>query len=86
MAEFQLPEMLRTPLEELILQIKVLKLGAANTFLQKAIESPPEKSINDAVNLLKDLVSNHAHPQLTTPLLACPDVWRGVDPTGIPFG
>ena len=56
MAEFQLPEMLRTPLEELVLQIKVLKLGMAEEFLEKAIETPPKKSIRDAITLLKNLV------------------------------
>ena len=56
MAEFQLPEMLRTPLEELVLQIKILKLGMAEQFLEKAIERPPQKSIHDAITLLKDLV------------------------------
>lgn len=57
MADFQIPEMLRTPLEELVLQIKILKLGLAEPFLAKAIETPPRKSIVDAVTLLKDLVS-----------------------------
>ena len=56
MADFQLPEMLRTPLEELVLQIKILKLGLARPFLEKAIEAPPPKAVNDAVELLKDLV------------------------------
>ncbi len=56
MADFQTPEMLRTPLEELILQIKILKLGLAEQFLEKAIESPPGKSVHNAITLLKDLV------------------------------
>lgn len=60
MAEFQLPEMLRTPLEELVLQIKMLKLGKAREFLKKAIEPPPDKSVHDAITMLKNLV-NHAH-------------------------
>lgn len=57
MAEFQLPEMLRTPLEELVLQIKILKLGMALEFLQKAIEPPEEKAVRNALQCLKDLVS-----------------------------
>ena len=56
MADFQVPEMLRTPLEELILQIKILRLGKVESLLQKALESPPAKSINDSIQLLKDLV------------------------------
>ena len=55
--EYQKPEMLRTPLEELVLQIKILKLGPAEMFLQKAIESPETKAVSDAVRCLKDLVS-----------------------------
>ena len=57
MAEFQLPEMLRTPLEELVLQIKVLRLGLAGPFLERALEPPPAKAVNDAIKLLKNLVS-----------------------------
>ena len=57
MAEFQLPEMLRTPLEELVLQIKILKLGFAQSFLQKAIEPPEEKAVENALQCLRDLVS-----------------------------
>ena len=38
--DFQLPEMLRTPLDSLCLQIKILKLGNMWDFLCKAIEPP----------------------------------------------
>ena len=57
LAEYQQPEMLRTPLEELLLQIKVLKLGQVESFLQKAIEAPERKAVNNAIRCLKDLVS-----------------------------
>ena len=57
MDEYQIPELLRTPLEELVLQIKILKLGLAEPFLEKALEAPPTKSVRDAVCLLKNLVS-----------------------------
>ena len=57
MDEYQIPELLRTPLEELILQIKILKLGLAEPFLEKALEAPPTKSVRDAICLLKNLVS-----------------------------
>ena len=56
MEEYQLPEMLRTPLEELVLQIKILNLGMAASFLSKAIEPPSMRAINNAINCLKDLV------------------------------
>ena len=58
MVEFQLPEMLRTPLEELVLQIKILKLGRALPFLQKAIEPPKEEAVQNAIQCLRDLVSS----------------------------
>ena len=57
MEEFQLPEMLRTPLEELVLQIKILKLGRVIPFLQKALEPPKEKSVRNALQCLQELVS-----------------------------
>ena len=61
MAEYQVPEMLRTPLEELVLQIKILKLGMAFSFLSKAIEPPSETAVNTAISCLKDLVSERGH-------------------------
>ena len=57
MEEFQLPEMLRTPLEELVLQIKILGLGRVIPFLQKALEPPKEKSVQNALQCLQELVS-----------------------------
>ena len=57
MAEFQQAEMLRTPLEELVLQIKILKLGNVIPFLQKAIEPPNEQAVSSALKCLRDLVS-----------------------------
>ena len=56
MADYQLPEMLRTPLEELVLQIKILKMGAAATFLAKAIEPPSDTAILNALSCLQQLV------------------------------
>ena len=57
LAEYQQPEMLRTPLEELVLQIKILKLGEAGAFLQKAIQAPEKEAVSNAIRCLKDLVS-----------------------------
>lgn len=39
-AEYQLPEILRTPLQSLCLQIKSLKLGSISGFLSRALQSP----------------------------------------------
>ena len=40
LAPYQLPEMHRTPLHELCLQIKLLELGEIEDFLAKAPEAP----------------------------------------------
>ncbi|XP_077466945.1 ATP-dependent DNA/RNA helicase DHX36 [Stigmatopora argus] len=52
---YQLPEIMRTPLEELCLQIKILKLGGIAHFLQKALDPPTEKAVDLAIKNLKDL-------------------------------
>ncbi|XP_008298318.1 ATP-dependent DNA/RNA helicase DHX36 [Stegastes partitus] len=52
---YQLPEIMRTPLEELCLQIKILKLGSIGRFLEKALDPPTEKAINLAIKNLTDL-------------------------------
>nr|XP_057935113.1 ATP-dependent DNA/RNA helicase DHX36 [Doryrhamphus excisus] len=52
---YQLPEIMRTPLEELCLQIKILKLGGIAHFLQKALDPPSEKAVNLAIKNLKEL-------------------------------
>ncbi|XP_028276111.1 ATP-dependent DNA/RNA helicase DHX36 [Parambassis ranga] len=52
---YQLPEIMRTPLEELCLQIKILKLGSIGRFLEKALDPPTEKAVNLAIRNLTDL-------------------------------
>ncbi|MED6257929.1 ATP-dependent DNA/RNA helicase dhx36, partial [Ataeniobius toweri] len=52
---YQLPEIMRTPLEELCLQIKILKLGSISRFLEKAMDPPSEKAVNLAIKNLTDL-------------------------------
>jgi HrpA-like RNA helicase len=56
LADYQVPEMLRTPLEELILQIKILKMGAVAAFLNKALEPPSETAVLNAITSLHQLV------------------------------
>lgn len=73
MAEFQLPELLRSPLEEICLQVKLLGLGKCSTFLAKAMQAPDEISIESACDLLKRMDAFDANEDLT-PLgrhLAC---------------
>lgn len=47
--------MFRTPLHELALSIKLLRLGAIENFLSKAIEPPPLDAVIEAEVLLRDL-------------------------------
>ena len=46
------PEMLRTPLHEVALMIKLLQLGEVPSFLAHALEPPQETSVTEAVVLL----------------------------------
>ncbi|XP_040901545.1 ATP-dependent DNA/RNA helicase DHX36 [Toxotes jaculatrix] len=52
---YQLPEIMRTPLEELCLQIKILKLGSIARFLEKALDPPTERAVSLAIKNLTDL-------------------------------
>ena len=56
LADYQDPEIVRTPLEELVLQIKLLGLGDASSFLSKAIDPPSDLSLKNALSTLRALV------------------------------
>ncbi|KAG8227388.1 hypothetical protein J437_LFUL000396 [Ladona fulva] len=51
--EHMIPEMFRTPLHELALSIKLLRLGSIGQFLSKAIEPPPIDAVIEAEVLLR---------------------------------
>ncbi|KAF8396362.1 hypothetical protein HHK36_017979 [Tetracentron sinense] len=55
MLHYQLPEILRTPLQELCLHIKSLQLGAVGSFLAKALQPPDPLSVQNAIELLKTI-------------------------------
>ena len=55
MPAYTLPEMLRTPLEELTLTIVALELGNPADFLRKAIEPPPPEGLCVAAGRLAHL-------------------------------
>ncbi|BBN14246.1 tetratricopeptide repeat protein 7 [Marchantia polymorpha subsp. ruderalis] len=55
MLKFQLPEILRTPLQELCLQIKSLGLGSIGNFLSKALQPPEAMAVQNAIDLLKTI-------------------------------
>jgi len=74
-APFQLPEMQRSPLEELCLQVRVLAesgagvvdsgVGSTAGFLAKAVEPPVPQATDNAVQLLKDIGALSEEERLT---------------------
>ncbi|XP_033644979.1 ATP-dependent DNA/RNA helicase DHX36-like [Asterias rubens] len=63
--DYQLPEMLRTPLDELCLQIKSLKLGRVHDFIQKALQHPDPRAVNLALESLTRMNALDENEQLT---------------------
>ncbi|CAK9812236.1 ATP-dependent DNA/RNA helicase DHX36 [Anthophora quadrimaculata] len=53
--KYPIPEILRTCLEEIILQIKMLQLGDSKTFLSSVIDPPNLKAIDVSLELLRNL-------------------------------
>ncbi|GMQ11438.1 hypothetical protein CsSME_00054076 [Camellia sinensis var. sinensis] len=51
-ADYQLPELLRTPLQSLCLQIKSLQLGSISDFLSRALQPPEPLSVQNAIEYL----------------------------------
>ncbi|XP_038879207.1 DExH-box ATP-dependent RNA helicase DExH3 [Benincasa hispida] len=54
-ADYQLPELLRTPLQSLCLQIKSLQLGSISDFLSNALQPPEPLSVQNAIDYLKTI-------------------------------
>ncbi|KAI5578160.1 hypothetical protein POPTR_008G014100v4 [Populus trichocarpa] len=52
-AEYQLPELLRTPLNSLCLQIKSLQVGSIGEFLSAALQPPKPLAVQNAIDFLK---------------------------------
>ncbi|XP_057951313.1 DExH-box ATP-dependent RNA helicase DExH1 isoform X2 [Malania oleifera] len=65
MLEYQLPEILRTPLQELCLHIKSLQLGSIGSFLAKALQPPDPLSVQNAIELLKTIGALDDDEELT---------------------
>lgn len=64
-AKYPLPEMLRTRLEEIILQIKILQLGKVKEFLATVMDPPDLRAIHLSLNLLETLNALDEHENLT---------------------
>ncbi|KAK2091067.1 ATP-dependent RNA helicase dhx30 [Saguinus oedipus] len=67
MVPFQVPEILRTPLENLVLQAKIhMPEKTAVEFLSKAVDSPNIKAVDEAVILLQEIGVLDHREYLTT--------------------
>ncbi|XP_043700742.1 DExH-box ATP-dependent RNA helicase DExH3-like isoform X2 [Telopea speciosissima] len=64
-ADYQLPELLRTPLQSLCLQIKSLQLGSISEFLSRALQSPELLSVQNAIEYLKIIGALDENENLT---------------------
>ncbi|KAI3445599.1 hypothetical protein Pfo_002264 [Paulownia fortunei] len=65
MRPYQIPEMMRMPLVELCLQVKLLSLGGIKQFLSKALEPPREEAIASAVSSLYEVGAIEGNEELT---------------------
>ncbi|XP_010558246.1 PREDICTED: DExH-box ATP-dependent RNA helicase DExH3 [Tarenaya hassleriana] len=54
-AEYQLPELLRTPLNSLCLQIKSLQVESIGEFLSAALQAPEPLAVQNAIEFLKKI-------------------------------
>lgn len=77
----QAPEMVRVPLEELALQIQVLRLGPAAAFLASVPQPPPPAAVDAALRTLRS-VGALTEDERLTPLgaLCCLSAGRPVYP------
>ncbi|KAK9278678.1 hypothetical protein L1049_028252 [Liquidambar formosana] len=64
-ADYQLPELLRTPLQSLCLQIKSLQLGSISEFLSSALQPPEHLSVQNAIEYLKIIGALDENENLT---------------------
>nr|APO15850.1 helicase [Sesuvium portulacastrum] len=65
MRRFQVPEILRMPLVELCLQIKLLSLGDIKFLLSKALDVPKVEAVNSAISSLKEVGAVDENEELT---------------------
>ncbi|CAJ0581783.1 unnamed protein product, partial [Mesorhabditis spiculigera] len=63
--QHRMAEMLRTPLHEIALTIKLLNLGSIGDFLAKAIEPPPVDTVIEAEVVLREMNALDRHSELT---------------------
>ncbi|KAL8542032.1 hypothetical protein ACS0TY_003041 [Phlomoides rotata] len=64
-AEYQLPELLRTPLNSLCLQIKSLQVESIGDFISSALQPPEPLTVQNAVDFLKMIGALDENENLT---------------------
>ncbi|XP_062091649.1 DExH-box ATP-dependent RNA helicase DExH3 [Humulus lupulus] len=64
-AEYQLPELLRTPLNSLCLQIKSLQVASIGEFLSSALQPPEPLAVQNAIGFLKMIGALDENENLT---------------------
>ncbi|XP_066368016.1 DExH-box ATP-dependent RNA helicase DExH3-like isoform X2 [Miscanthus floridulus] len=72
-ADYQLPELLRTPLNSLCLQIKSLQVGSIGEFLSAALQPPAPLAVENAVEFLKMIGALDGNENLTDLVFRCID-------------
>uniref|UniRef100_A0A7C9ADX3 RNA helicase n=1 Tax=Opuntia streptacantha TaxID=393608 RepID=A0A7C9ADX3_OPUST len=63
--DYQLPELLRTPLNSLCLQIKSLQIGSIAEFLSAALQPPEPLTVQNAIDFLKRIGALDENEHLT---------------------
>ncbi|KAK9733114.1 hypothetical protein RND81_04G044400 [Saponaria officinalis] len=64
-ADYQLPELLRTPLNSLCLQIKSLQISSIADFLSAALQPPEPLTVQNAIGFLKMIGALNEYEHLT---------------------
>lgn len=65
MADQQIPEMMRLSLQDLVLRVKICKLGAIKLTLTMALDPPSPRNIGRAIDSLKQVKALTASEELT---------------------
>ena len=53
--QYPLPQILKTRLDEIILNLKLLQLGESESFFRKLMDPPDPQDVRNSVRLLKNL-------------------------------
>lgn len=56
MLDYEPPEILRLPLQELCLKIKIYGMGKISDILKMAIDPPTTEAIEDAISSLQEVI------------------------------